>query len=89
MAMLPAFVKHRKQHTRGFRTDHVATKGNTLAFGEGGGRPGREPVVAELHLHGVAVQPERCRDGGDQPRRREQRPRHRPAGATHRGGGAG
>jgi large subunit ribosomal protein L16 len=36
MAMLPAFVKHRKQHTRGFRLDHVATKGNKLAFGDFG-----------------------------------------------------
>jgi len=32
--MLPAFVKHRKQHVRGFHTDRVATSGHTLAFGD-------------------------------------------------------
>ncbi len=36
MAMIPAFVKHRKQHTRGFSYDHVATSGNNLAFGDFG-----------------------------------------------------
>jgi large subunit ribosomal protein L16 len=36
MAMLPAFVKHRKQHTRGFRLDHVATSNNELSFGDFG-----------------------------------------------------
>ncbi len=36
MALLPARVKHRKQHTRGFRMDHVATRGNNLAFGDFG-----------------------------------------------------
>jgi large subunit ribosomal protein L16 len=36
MPLLPARVKHRKQHTRGHRLDHVATAGNTLAFGDYG-----------------------------------------------------
>lgn len=36
MALLPAFVKHRKQHTRGFVFDHVATSNNRLEFGEFG-----------------------------------------------------
>ena len=36
MAMLPAQVKYRKQHTRGYRLDHVATSGNQLAFGDYG-----------------------------------------------------
>lgn len=36
MAMLPAFVKYRKQHTRGHKLDHVATSGNSLAFGDFG-----------------------------------------------------
>lgn len=36
MAMLPANVKYRKQHVRGHRYDHVATSGNTLAFGDFG-----------------------------------------------------
>ncbi len=36
MAMLPARVKYRKQHTRGHRLDHVATAGNKLAFGDFG-----------------------------------------------------
>jgi large subunit ribosomal protein L16 len=36
MAMLPANVKYRKQHTRGYKLDHVATSGNTLAFGDYG-----------------------------------------------------
>jgi large subunit ribosomal protein L16 len=36
MALLPARVKHRKQHTRGFRLDHVAQTGNKLAFGDYG-----------------------------------------------------
>ncbi len=36
MAMLPARVKYRKQQTRGWRLDHVATSGNQLAFGDYG-----------------------------------------------------
>ena len=36
MALLPARVKYRKQHTRGHRLDHVATAGNKLAFGDFG-----------------------------------------------------
>lgn len=36
MAMLPSRVKHRKQHTRGWRLDHVAQTGNRMAFGEYG-----------------------------------------------------
>ncbi len=36
MPLLPARVKYRKQHTRGHRLDHVATAGNTLAFGDFG-----------------------------------------------------
>jgi large subunit ribosomal protein L16 len=34
MPLLPARVKHRKQHTRGHRLDHVAQTGNKLAFGD-------------------------------------------------------
>ncbi len=36
MPMLPAQVKHRKQHVRGFRMDHVAQTGHKLAFGDFG-----------------------------------------------------
>ena len=36
MALLPARVMHRKQHTRRFRLDHTATRGNKLAFGDFG-----------------------------------------------------
>lgn len=36
MPLLPARVKYRKQHTRGFRLDHVAQTGNKLAFGDYG-----------------------------------------------------
>jgi large subunit ribosomal protein L16 len=36
MAMLPAFVKYRKQHTRGHKLDHVASAGSTLSFGDFG-----------------------------------------------------
>ena len=36
MAMLPARVKYRKQHTRGNNLNHQATSGNTVAFGEYG-----------------------------------------------------
>jgi large subunit ribosomal protein L16 len=36
MALLPSRVAHRKQHTRGFRLDHVASSGNKLAFGDYG-----------------------------------------------------
>jgi large subunit ribosomal protein L16 len=36
MAMLPANVKYRKQHTRGHKLDHVATSGNKLSFGDYG-----------------------------------------------------
>jgi len=36
MPLIPARVKHRKQHTRGFRLNHTATRGNTLAFGDFG-----------------------------------------------------
>jgi large subunit ribosomal protein L16 len=36
MALLPSRVKHRKQHTRSFRLNHVASKGNRLAFGDFG-----------------------------------------------------
>ena len=36
MAMLPAQVKHRKQHTRNHPYDHVATSGNKRAFGDFG-----------------------------------------------------
>src|SRR3954463_7573694 len=36
MAMLPAFVKYRKQHTRGHKLDHVAQAGSTLSFGDFG-----------------------------------------------------
>ncbi len=36
MPLLPSRVKYRKQHTRGFRLDHQATAGNSLAFGDYG-----------------------------------------------------
>jgi large subunit ribosomal protein L16 len=36
MPLLPARVKYRKQHTRGFRLDHTAGTGNQLAFGDYG-----------------------------------------------------
>ena len=36
MPLIPARVKHRKQHTRGFRLNHTATRGNSLAFGDFG-----------------------------------------------------
>ena len=36
MPLIPARVKHRKQHTRGFRLNHTATRCNTLAFGDYG-----------------------------------------------------
>jgi large subunit ribosomal protein L16 len=36
VALLPARVKYRKQHTRGFALDHVAQTGNRLAFGDYG-----------------------------------------------------
>jgi len=36
MALIPARVKYRKQHTRGYPTDHVATSANKLEFGEFG-----------------------------------------------------
>ncbi len=36
MAMLPARVKYRKQHSRCHRTDHVATSGNKVSFGDFG-----------------------------------------------------
>ena len=36
MALLPARVMHRKQHTRRFRLNHTATRGNKLAFGDYG-----------------------------------------------------
>lgn len=36
MPLLPARVKYRKPHTRGYRMDHVATSGNTVAFGDWG-----------------------------------------------------
>jgi large subunit ribosomal protein L16 len=36
MALLPARVKYRKQHTRGWRLDHTAQTGNRLAFGDFG-----------------------------------------------------
>lgn len=36
MPLLPARVKYRKQQTRGWRLDHVATSGNKLAFGDFG-----------------------------------------------------
>ncbi|GDY14144.1 50S ribosomal protein L16 [Planctomycetota bacterium] len=36
MALLPARVKYRKPHTRGFRLNHVAGTGNKLAFGDFG-----------------------------------------------------
>jgi ubiquinone biosynthesis protein Coq4 len=34
MAMLPSNVKWRKQHVRSYHFDHVATRCNTVAFGE-------------------------------------------------------
>jgi large subunit ribosomal protein L16 len=36
MPLLPSRVKYRKPHTRGSRLDHVATRGNRLAFGDFG-----------------------------------------------------
>jgi large subunit ribosomal protein L16 len=36
MAMLPAYVKRRKQHTHRDRPGHVATRCNKLAFGDFG-----------------------------------------------------
>jgi large subunit ribosomal protein L16 len=36
MPLLPARVTWRKQHTRRFRLDHMATSGNKLAFGDFG-----------------------------------------------------
>lgn len=36
MPLIPARVKHRKQHTRGYRLNHVATRCNELAFGDYG-----------------------------------------------------
>lgn len=36
MPLLPNQVKFRKQHTRGFNVTHIATRGNTVAFGEYG-----------------------------------------------------
>ena len=36
MPLLPNNVKFRKQHTRGTNRDHVATRGNKVAFGEYG-----------------------------------------------------
>ncbi len=36
MPLLPNQVKFRKQHTRGFDVTHVASRGNTVAFGEYG-----------------------------------------------------
>jgi len=36
MPLLPARVIWRKQHTRRFRLDHMATSGNKLAFGDFG-----------------------------------------------------
>ncbi len=55
MALLPARVKYRKQHTRGHRLDHVAQTGNKLAFGdygiqvmESGGIPARSLEAARV-----------------------------------------
>lgn len=36
MPLLPAQVKHRKQHTRGFDATHVATRGAHISFGDYG-----------------------------------------------------
>mgnify|MGYP001099689432 CR=1 FL=1 len=36
MPLLPNNVKFRKQHTRHFHKDHVATRGNKVSFGEFG-----------------------------------------------------
>ena len=36
MPLLPSRVKYRKQHTRGFKLNHTATRGNKLAFGDYG-----------------------------------------------------
>jgi large subunit ribosomal protein L16 len=36
MQLLPARLKHRKIHARGFRLDHTATRCNQLAFGDYG-----------------------------------------------------
>lgn len=36
MALLPARVKHRKQQTKGYDRDHVATSCNRLSFGDFG-----------------------------------------------------
>lgn len=36
MPLLPNNVKFRKQHTRSYDLDHVATRGNAVAFGEFG-----------------------------------------------------
>ncbi len=36
MPLLPARVKFRKQHTRGWRLDHVAGTGNEISFGDFG-----------------------------------------------------
>ena len=36
MPLLPNQVKFRKQHTRSYKTDHVATRGTHVAFGEFG-----------------------------------------------------
>lgn len=36
MPLLPNNVKFRRQHTRGFDRDHVASRGNYVAFGEFG-----------------------------------------------------
>ena len=36
MPLLPNNVKFRKQHTRSFKPDHVASRGTSVAFGEFG-----------------------------------------------------
>ncbi len=34
MPLIPNQVKHRKQHTRSHNVDHIATRGNYVAFGD-------------------------------------------------------
>jgi large subunit ribosomal protein L16 len=55
MPLLPAFVKHRKQHTHGFRYDHVATSGHTLSFGEFGIQTLASGVISARQIEAARV----------------------------------
>ncbi|MBA2482381.1 MAG: 50S ribosomal protein L16 [Planctomycetes bacterium] len=55
MPLIPSRVKYRKQHTRGFRMNHTASSGNTLAFGDYGIQVLQSGEISAKHIEAARV----------------------------------